>query len=274
MYSTITTIVTDPKQDQDSLTAALEFARQTNAHLEVICLAIDAAPVEVVGIMGTTIPSFSIQESQDLADEMRTWAIAEAKDYSFVSVSPVIVALAGVDHMISRFTRYSDIVIAAHRAEPGSNSSIVFDALLTSAKAPVFVTCNGTLDPSKIKRAVIAWDESDKSLSAAKHALPILTQCTDVDVIMVSPPRHEHDQTDPGTALLTMLARNKVKSRLHLLPQTLPTVADQIQRFASDTDADLIVMGSYGHSPLRERLLGGVTRDMIRQNSRHLLLGT
>lgn len=274
MYSTITTIVADPKQDHDGLAAALKFAQQTNAHLEVICLAIDAAPVDVVGIMGTAIPTFSIQESQELAEELRTWACSQTKGYNHVSVSPVIAAFAGVDHMISRFTRFSDIVITKRGDDPNSNSRIVFDALLTSAKVPVLVACNATLDPSDIKRAVVAWDESDKSLSAAKHALPFLAQCNDVEVVMVAPPRHDHEQTDPGTALMTMLARNGVKSRLHLLPQTMPTVADQIQRFAADTDADLIVMGCYGHSPMRERLLGGVTRDMIQQDSRHLLLAT
>ena len=61
-----------------------------------------------------------------------------------------------------------------------------------------------------------------------------------------------------------MLARHGAHVTTHLLNASAGNVADEILRFADRQDADLIVMGGYGHSRLREWLFGGVTRDILR----------
>jgi nucleotide-binding universal stress UspA family protein len=60
-----------------------------------------------------------------------------------------------------------------------------------------------------------------------------------------------------------MLSRHGANVEVCLLPQTLPRVSEVIARHVEDIDADLLVMGAYGHSRFREAILGGATRNML-----------
>lgn len=263
MFGTVTTIVSDENEDGIALSAALDFARQVNAHLEVICIAIDTAPVEVFGAVAGGLPAYSLQETHEAAEDLKHWASAMTRGYSRVSVSPLIAAYSGLKHMVGRLTRFSDIVVAARPMDGSSPSEIVFDALTTAGQQPVLLISKSPLDLSKLKRATIAWDESDQALNAVKASIPLLQKCEQVEVVMIDPKQHSSSRTDPGSTLSSMLARHDVAAEVHLIPQTLPTVAEQILRFSDESGSQMVVMGCYGHSPLKERLLGGVTRDMI-----------
>jgi nucleotide-binding universal stress UspA family protein len=60
-----------------------------------------------------------------------------------------------------------------------------------------------------------------------------------------------------------MLVRHGVRAEVVVLAKTAPRVSDTLARHVLDQDADLLVMGAYGHSRFREFLLGGATRDML-----------
>jgi len=82
-------------------------------------------------------------------------------------------------------------------------------------------------------------------------------------VAIVNPPPHSPERSDPGGMLTQMLARHGVRAEVAVLAQTLPRVSDVLARHMADCDASLLVMGAYGHSRLREAILGGVTRRML-----------
>ena len=67
--------------------------------------------------------------------------------------------------------------------------------------------------------------------------------------------------------LSQMLARHGVKCEIDVLSKSMTRVSDILNRHASDTESDLIVMGAYGHSRFREAILGGATRNMLEQSS-------
>ncbi|MEP6195164.1 MAG: universal stress protein, partial [Nitratireductor sp.] len=70
---------------------------------------------------------------------------------------------------------------------------------------------------------------------------------------------------EPGADLATYLSRHGAKVTVDRLPSQGRSVADILRRHATDKDAELMVMGAYGHSRLRERLFGGVTKSMLEQ---------
>ncbi|WP_297341387.1 universal stress protein, partial [Pseudophaeobacter sp.] len=90
-----------------------------------------------------------------------------------------------------------------------------------------------------------------------------LTAADLVRIVVIDPPQHGPERSDPGGMLAQMLARQGVKCEIDVLSKTMPRVSDILIRHAADTDAGMIVMGAYGHSRFREAILGGATRNML-----------
>jgi len=86
-----------------------------------------------------------------------------------------------------------------------------------------------------------------------------------VHVVVIDPPTPGPNRSDPGGVLSQFLARHGVRGDIDVLSKTLPRVSDVLNRHARDMNADMIVMGAYGHSRFREAILGGATRYMLEQ---------
>jgi len=79
----------------------------------------------------------------------------------------------------------------------------------------------------------------------------------------IDPPQHGPNRSDPGGQLSQFLARHGVKAEVDVLSKTLPKITDVMCRHVEDVDADMMVMGAYGHSRFREAILGGATRNAL-----------
>jgi nucleotide-binding universal stress UspA family protein len=93
-----------------------------------------------------------------------------------------------------------------------------------------------------------------------------------VDITVIDPPPHGVERSDPGGLLCQMLVRHGVHAEVTVLARSLPRVSDVLARHVLDEDADMLVMGAYGHSRLREFILGGVTRSLLREMTVPVLL--
>jgi nucleotide-binding universal stress UspA family protein len=114
-----------------------------------------------------------------------------------------------------------------------------------------------------MRRIVVAWNQSTEALTAIRRALPILRAAVMVDITIIDPPAHGPERSDPGGQLSQMLARHGIKAEVTVLAKTMPRVSDVINRHVRDSNADMVVMGAYGHSRFREAILGGATRHML-----------
>ena len=142
---------------------------------------------------------------------------------------------------------------------------VVAEALCFGTSRPVLVVPDRDRTDWRrpFRRIALAWYDGDEALRAARAALPFLRQAQVVDIAIVDPPAHAHDRADPGGALCLWLARHGVKAEISVLARTEPRVRDVLARFAQERGCEAVVMGAYGHSRLREAVLGGATRDML-----------
>jgi nucleotide-binding universal stress UspA family protein len=157
--------------------------------------------------------------------------------------------------------RHSDLAVFQSGLAVTAPGEPLFEAALFEGRLPVLMIPAGVTPP--FRRIVVAASDDGGALPAVRAAMPLLKLADAVNIVTVAPPRHPADTPDPGDLLAVMLARHGVATELSVLPQTLPRIADTIARHVRETGADLVVMGAYGHSRLRERMLGGVTRDML-----------
>ena len=122
-------------------------------------------------------------------------------------------------------------------------------------------TSGKTASPSPTTQA----SAGNRAPGAARRALPFLKRAELVTITVIDPPAHGPERSDPGGLLCQLLTRHGVKAEVQVLARTLPRISDVLARHCRDINADLLVMGAYGHSRFREAILGGATRNMLEQ---------
>lgn len=119
-------------------------------------------------------------------------------------------------------------------------------------------------------RALVAWNGSPESSRALRLAVPLLQRASAVDIVTVT----EDDEPElPATEACTYLGHYGVRPEIHEWQLSGRSIAECIDEAAATLGSDYIVMGAYGHSRIREAVLGGVTKSMLGNSSRPLLLG-
>ena len=115
------------------------------------------------------------------------------------------------------------------------------------------------------RNVLVAWNGSREATRAVNDALPILERADKVTVLAVNPKKNGSDHGDiPSADIALHLARHGVKAEASRTVSDELKVGPIILSRISDLGADLVVMGAYGHSRMRELLMGGVTRDLLR----------
>lgn len=267
-YKTISIILTDQAGDAAALRAALALAQREQAHLDVYCLGLDQVRYDAVPMGAAPVMSPSgAQEAQAQAEALAKWARTEAGDATCVTtVEPVTVMSLGLEPAIARLLRYSDLIVAAQPYGEGSvpQHATIVEAALFGTGAPVLVVPRRDIDyTAAFDRPLIAWNESDECLATVRKSMDVLRAAGRTKIVLVDPPSHSAERSDPGGAVCIMLARQGVKSEVSILARTLPRVSEVVNRHAQEHSNDLIVMGAYGHSRFRQGIFGGATRDML-----------
>jgi nucleotide-binding universal stress UspA family protein len=163
--------------------------------------------------------------------------------------------------------RYSDIAILGQPA-PETATALdwqVIEQTIFGSGRPVLIVPYIGGHPTVGDRIVVAWDTSRESTRALNDAMPILEKAKRVTVLLVNPrPGGRGHGPEPGADVALHLARHGVKVEVRRTEVRDIAVGEAILSMLADLSADLLVMGAYGHSHLREYLLGGVTRVMLK----------
>ena len=120
---------------------------------------------------------------------------------------------------------------------------------------------------------MIAWNTSLPAAGAVRAALPLLKTAKSVTIMSIDPTMSETaDGEDPGANLAKWLSHHGCNVTVQQVPGGGADTGKVMLRRAKDIGADLIVMGAYGRSRLREAIFGGTTRSMIEQTEMPVLL--
>lgn len=268
-YKSLLCVVSDLDHCRVALEQAVVTAQTEGAHLEVLCVGVDLTQVTSY-YAGANAAILQETIGRALADaENLTEAVSERLEGETItwSTSAAVAALADLGRHIAARARFSDLVILAHPygGDAGPEHEAIIESSLFEGKAPVMVVPVDSGPLVAPKKIVIGWNESSEAMSAIRMALPLLKQADKVNITVIDPPMHSPNRSDPGGLLSQFLARHGVSAEISVLSKTLPRVADVLQRHISDIEADMVVMGAYGHSRLREAIFGGATRDMMEE---------
>jgi nucleotide-binding universal stress UspA family protein len=266
-YRTVTTVLTDIELNKRSMSAALSVAGRLDAHLDVLCLGVDRTqPGFYYAGASAMVIQDNLAQARESADALEEHArgLLEGSgvNWSTDALTAQMVALNG---LVAHRTRFADLVVLPRPYGEGRNydCEAITEAALFNGQVPVLIIPDEGEFPPEINNVVVAWNESAEALTAIRAALPFLQSAESVSVAIIDPPQHGPERSDPGGMLSQMLSRHGVRAEVSVLARTLPRVSDILNRHARDRNADLVVMGAYGHSRFRESILGGATRHML-----------
>ena len=166
---------------------------------------------------------------------------------------------------VGRLARYFDVVVLEQPNPEGPDTSEVIEAVLFGSGRPVLIVpyINMLHVPPQLRTVLVAWNEGRPAARAIADALPLLQMADRVEVVTVSdtdPMGVRHASAD---TMAQHLAQHGINTDVKTLARGTVDIGNTLVSYAADVSADLIVMGAYGHSRLREIVLGGTTRTIL-----------
>jgi nucleotide-binding universal stress UspA family protein len=268
-YKSLLTVATRTDGLLTTVTAAAQIAHVMDAHLDGLALGVDHTQIgySYVG-SGAVVIAAAMERAEAEAREAEkalNVAIGAQSPTLRSAVESVVTQLGALTDVVASRARYSDLVILPlpYGKDRGIEDEAVTEAALFEGMAPVLIVPPSGMKSGEPKRIIVAWNQSREALVAARRAMPFLRRAEAVQIVVVDPPTHGPERSDPGGLLCQYLVRHGVRAEVSVLARTMPRTSEVLARQARDIDADLLVMGAYGHSRFREAILGGATRDML-----------
>jgi nucleotide-binding universal stress UspA family protein len=170
------------------------------------------------------------------------------------------------DEALTVNARYADLLVVgqADPDDPAGSRNDLPEVMAFATGRPILVVPQIGAQSTLGKTVMLCWNASRESARAAADALPFLQAAEKVIVLVIDPEvsADGHGQ-EPGADVALWLARHGVKVTVQRDVAADAQVGEGILSRAADCAADLIVMGIYGHSRLREMVLGGVSRTLL-----------
>ena len=272
-YRTILVHIDSGKRCSARVDVAIRLAQQHDAHL----VALHAiAPFDPPGyVMAEMGPAIIEAQRAVAANELARTEVAFNKQVAAAGLTQVEWRSA-VDDLVDAMTvhaRYADLVVIG-QADGSANAHVPAgfpERLVLAAGRPVLILPSVGSFATIGKRILIAWNTSREATRAVIDAIPLLQRADTVHVMAVNPRAGDHG-TVPGADIGLYLARHGVRVDIKADHGAEIDVGNELLSRAADLDADLIVMGGYGHSRLKERVLGGVTRTILESMTAPVLM--
>jgi nucleotide-binding universal stress UspA family protein len=159
----------------------------------------------------------------------------------------------------TRYARYADLTIVG-QVDRDALEPVPVDlpeAVVLGAGRPVLIVPYAGTFEMIGERVLVAWNATREAARAVHDAMPFIERASKVTVLTID------DDDEPAAHLARHLARHGVKAERSAMTSDDVDVGALLLSRAADFAADLIVMGAYGHSRLREIVLGGATRAIL-----------
>jgi nucleotide-binding universal stress UspA family protein len=279
-YRKILAPVFGVRRDQATLESAFELAKRFGSHVEVLFVQADptaALPTGYMADMGGTAAQYVMEaaiKANETAQKSAEQSFAKVSDRCGIPISTQPSGQAGAtaalkivqgDFMdeIERHSRLCDLVVFAGRQKDLGKTTIHegFESALMSGSRPVLFV------PQQMKslpceRVAIAYDGSAAAAHALTAAIPFLERAKQIHAFEVT--------AEKGTALPELqayLSLRGLKAISHVVPSGGRSTGEALVQAAKTQECDLMILGGYGHSRLREFVFGGVTRHVLRHGA-------
>ncbi|TIX63291.1 MAG: universal stress protein, partial [Mesorhizobium sp.] len=265
-FKTIVAILQNEQDAERVLDCAIPLADRFQSHL--VGIHAEALPVpytSATGFPDTEFLQVSAEMNRERADKLEALFLRriEASGLSFEWRSLESFsgdsALTGISSV-----RAADLIIAAQR-DTGGDPSADVDTLVYDAGRPVLVVPHEGPLITTFKRVLLAWNGSKEAARAAFDALPFISEAEKTDILIIDPPETLDEAPEAaGAEIAAALSRHGATVSVSVQRSNGGSVDDLIQTRIAETGADLLVLGAYSHSWLRQLLFGGVTRTVLR----------
>ena len=172
-------------------------------------------------------------------------------------------SMAGGADLFGRLARRFDLsVVGQTEPDTVAPTDLVIEAAMFESGRPVIVVPYIQKDDLTLNHVMACWDGSKTAARAIADAMPFLKRAKMVELVIVTGEEGKSDEL-PGVDYGQHLARHNLNVDVKRIARGSVDVQDVILSYAADSGTDLIVMGGYGHSRLRQFILGGVTRSIL-----------
>lgn len=267
-YKSIAVFLDNSARCKERLEYALHLAQMQRAHLTGIHLVYE--PIyPLVPEAGVEQLFAQYEEETDQVRRQAEQAFCELARKADVAYDWRVLTGRQID-VVPLHIRTVDLAIVGQR-DPDDEATFVAEGFpelvaLEGGRPTLFVPFAGPL-PNTFKRILVGWDGGREAARAMADALPFLSQADEVTVMSVQsnsePPREF--KTLPGVDVAAYLSRHGIKAEFVRSTGVKIGAGEWLLSQAADLGADLLVTGLYGHSRMREFILGGVTRTLLRQ---------
>lgn len=270
-FKSILTVATGPEGLVPLLRSAAAVTVAADGHLDVLALGIDAMQPAVYGFGGSfDVLRIALDHARSaagaIAAEARA-ALGREDPALRWTVEPGIAAAGMLRAVVALRAQYSDLVVLPrpYGALRQPEDVAVVEAALFEGRAPVLLLPEGSGGVAGPRHVIVAWNQSPEAMAAVRRAMPLLRGAGRVTVAMIDPPSGGPEGDEPGAMLCRMLVRQGAPAEVAILPRGAARLSEALLRHVREQGGDLVVMGAYGHSRLREAVLGGATRSMLEQ---------
>ncbi|MFK7966914.1 MAG: universal stress protein [Burkholderiaceae bacterium] len=266
-YKTILTYLNDTPGTNNRARVACTLANEFDAHLIGLAAAgVASLPGDVFFAQMGDLISKMQSELDSVASQATAAFESICQAQGVASVEPRVVGNTPLETVLLH-ARYSDLVIIG-QDETGKDATATTrgftEQVLLGAGKPVIVVPYAGEFETIGTRCLLAWDGSREAARAADDAMPLLAKAKLVEVVVINegsnnPAGHG---AIPGADIALYLARHGVNAQVNNIASGID-VGNTMLSHAADTGSDLIVMGAYGHSRVREWIMGGATRMLL-----------
>ena len=214
-------------------------------------------PVEVID---------AVRRDHEVAAKAAIDRFGKATSRAGVSAEPLTrsAGFADAGNQFARIARRFDLAIVGQaKPEPSAVEEKIAEGALFDSGRPVIFVPYVQQAPLKLDHIMVCWDGSRPATRAIADAMPLLERAGTVEVVIVANERGKQEEIE-GADMGQHLARHGLNVEVQRITRGDMDVAGALLSHAADADVDFIVMGGYGHSRLREFVLGGVTRSILR----------
>jgi nucleotide-binding universal stress UspA family protein len=269
-YHSLLVHLDNDRRAEARIAYALRVARELGCRI-VGAAPTGSVPLDTQASIGTSASLADFADAVWMALDERAQAARERFEKACrkagVESPESVVEHADKAQSLVRLSHCSDIVVLS-QAEPDAPDftgarDLVADVILQSARPSIVLPFAGTFD-TVASRVVVAWDDSRAAVRAIADALPLLRLAREVQVVTWERASSTADAGLPARqqGLRRWLDTHGVAAELRVARTGLSLTEALLSR-ASDFDADLVVMGAYGHQRWTERLLGGMTQGVL-----------